>query len=614
MAGKTCSTFVLACVVLLAATQFPRADWVPGGTIVCKAPLAQWFPMMVEDGKGGVVIAWWDQRWTMPERGPQYHDRSSVFAQRLDAFGNPVWTSEGVLISKVPPRDWLLEIAPDAEGGAFIAWSNPCPNDPDTDFCNYEPILYVQRVDASGTLVFPGGGLVVTAELRDERCRMIQDGEGGAIVAWASSKYQSGDQSIAVARAQRIARDGSMLWGPEGVVVRSAGDFGVPDIVTDGAGGAIFAGSFGPTDFPPTPPANTYKDIYAQKVDASGAIQWGENGVTICSAPSGQTSPVAASDGAGGAIIAWMDSRNRYLGDLYAQRVDKEGTPLWAPDGIPLCPPTAQVGRQEPTIVSDGSGGAIVAWTECRYPCWQIYAQRVDGSGNHLWKDEGLPVCATQGTQMRCRLTRDLAGGAAIVWYDYRSLDDPIHGSGPPEIYAQRLDANGNAMWGNGGVLMGNLLGAWSIWWPQIVPDGSGGAIVGWHNVASREAYNMAIRALRLDRDGRIPQDTTAQEPPDTTGNRSTDIASPLQVFPNPFNPRTRVSYYVDKPGTVALTVFDSSGRLTRTLFSGFQMSGTHEVVWDGKNNAGKDAASGVYFCRIVTGTQHTSKRMVLIR
>ena len=74
------------------------------------------------------------------------------------------------------------------------------------------------------------------------------------------------------------------------------------------------------------------------------------------------------SDGAGGAIIGWIDYRNYFTSasDLYAQRVTHDGTiaPGWPVDGAPIC--TAPRDQLLPSIVPDGSGGALLVWKDAR--------------------------------------------------------------------------------------------------------------------------------------------------------------------------------------------------------------------------------------------------------
>src|SRR5436309_4983106 len=76
--------------------------------------------------------------------------------------------------------------------------------------------------------------------------------------------------------------------------------------------------------------------------------------------------PVAVSDGAGGAIIAWENESGLSVpGDIYAQRVSATGAVLWAPaNGVAL---TLDLDDQlQPRMVSDGAGGAIIVWQDGR--------------------------------------------------------------------------------------------------------------------------------------------------------------------------------------------------------------------------------------------------------
>jgi len=85
--------------------------------------------------------------------------------------------------------------------------------------------------------------------------------------------------------------------------------------------------------------------------------------------------------------------------------------------------------------------------------------------------------------------------------------------------------------------------------------------------------------------------------------------------FPNPFNPVTLISFSLPERATVSLRVYDASGRLVRSLFeSEFKTAGRHTVPWDGRDDRGKRAASGVYFYRLEVGGRSETKRMVLLK
>ena len=70
-------------------------------------------------------------------------------------------------------------------------------------------------------------------------------------------------------------------------------------------------------------------------------------------------------------------------------------------------------------------------------------------------------------------------------------------------------------------------------------------------------------------------------------------------VVPNPFNPSTEISFEALVPGYMTLDIYDVGGRRIRTLALGGLGIGLHRTVWDGRDESGESASSGVYFVRI---------------
>lgn len=87
------------------------------------------------------------------------------------------------------------------------------------------------------------------------------------------------------------------------------------------------------------------------------------------------------------------------------------------------------------------------------------------------------------------------------------------------------------------------------------------------------------------------------------------------QNRPNPFNPVTTISYSVKESARVTLRIYSVSGQLVRTLVDDVKDPGiTHEVTWDGANNAGTQVSSGVYFYRLTAPGFTRTKKMVLLK
>ena len=87
-----------------------------------------------------------------------------------------------------------------------------------------------------------------------------------------------------------------------------------------------------------------------------------------------------------------------------------------------------------------------------------------------------------------------------------------------------------------------------------------------------------------------------------------------LNCAPNPFGRATAISYQVGRAGPVALTVHDASGRVVRRLGSGYRAAGRYAVRWDGTDGRGLAVPAGVYFLRLNTNGEASSRRVTLIR
>ncbi len=84
--------------------------------------------------------------------------------------------------------------------------------------------------------------------------------------------------------------------------------------------------------------------------------------------------------------------------------------------------------------------------------------------------------------------------------------------------------------------------------------------------------------------------------------------------YPNPFNPETQISYTIEQPGEVAVSIFNLNGQMIRTYNVGEKSAGTHSVKWNGELLNGNQAPSGIYFFRIQSGQEEITKSMLLLK
>ncbi len=85
-------------------------------------------------------------------------------------------------------------------------------------------------------------------------------------------------------------------------------------------------------------------------------------------------------------------------------------------------------------------------------------------------------------------------------------------------------------------------------------------------------------------------------------------------LHPNPFNPRTSIGFVLPSPLIVRLAIYDITGRLVRTLRSGRMEAGRYTALWDGRDDAGREAGSGIYFARLAAGRRVSVAKMTLLR
>jgi hypothetical protein len=87
-----------------------------------------------------------------------------------------------------------------------------------------------------------------------------------------------------------------------------------------------------------------------------------------------------------------------------------------------------------------------------------------------------------------------------------------------------------------------------------------------------------------------------------------------LPNVPNPFNPETTIRFTLAERAGVQLSIFDATGRHVRTLLDGVEEAGSHRILWDGRDDRGYSAGSGIYFCRFNSGGTVQSRKMVLLK
>ncbi len=403
------------------------AQWAANGIPVHVDP-GGLYPSVIADGAGGAIVVW-------------FASGQRLQAQSLDADGNPLWGAAPVVVTGpaalVNYTDWITthRLISDGAGGAIVVWEDARKGASDLD-------VYAQRLDAAGNRLWGADDVAVVASDAYEAFPAIAgDGAGGVLVGW----YHNLDDSLNI-KVQRLNSAGAALW-PAGGVALASGDSIVESfttrIVGDGAGGALVSWV---TLVPPASP------LIAQHLDALGAPQWGAGGVEVVSSVDDRPFEVRVqnliSDGAGGAIVAWMDWHGPLPGDgpggdqgVHVQRLAaSDGATQWPAGGVWVGPGSSG-GLLGLPLVGDGSGGVIVAAQVSDHDSLAdgLYAHRVDAAGDHPWGTAGTVVSTRSAATEFPVIAGDGAGGAILAWPELRNDD------GDKDLFAQNVAGGGGA-------------------------------------------------------------------------------------------------------------------------------------------------------------------------
>lgn len=421
---------------------------------------------MVSDGAGGAFIAWRDRRNSAT-------NGQDIYLQRLIAGLTvaPGWPANGVRVAG-PASQGAQQLIADGTGGAIVVWVD------NRGGSNTHNDIYIQRITAEGTIAagWPVDGLPLCMAVGDQlNPALASDGAGGAIVAWDDGRNATEAAPYEDLYASRVLADGTIApgWAPNGNPVSAGPNAeGLPAVLEDGFGGAIIAWAVGP---------QAAGAIRAQRLTGAGAVApgWPLGGVTLAAGPRSQyiDNQSIVSDGAGGAIVAWLDNRNvpfdSFELDVFAQRVRADGTlaPGWPVNGRALC--QAPDTQWDMDLVADGTGGAVAVWSDYRANVADVYGQRVtaDGAIAPGWLPDGNPLAVGPGHQFTPRAAFDGLGSVTLAFEDL--------GTGVSyDLYAQRVLLDGSFPPGWSLTPRPLCVGNRADYQPTVASDGTGGLIV----------------------------------------------------------------------------------------------------------------------------------------
>lgn len=536
---------------------------------VCDVTGEQVTPKIAATSDGGCFISWFDSR----------SGSYCLYLQRLDADGNKLFAADGLLISDKPQQSWLVDydMAVDAGDNAIIVFSDTRNSPDELDVSAY-------RIGSDGSFLWGADGICLsnTSESSFEAApKVAVTGAGNCVFAWGKSGT---DYTI---QLQKLSPDGDKLWGDYGITLDDpVRNLSLPIPVASGTDNAILLYESATGSYP-------YPTIwlYTGLLDASG--NWGWGGAPILIYDSGHISawslPEIEPDGQDGAIYSWYDAPNLSNFNVWVQHMDASGGMLFPMNGAQASTNSNDRLHMNPSAVYySAQNQTLVYWVEenVNQDSYGVYGQLLSPTGDRLWTDSGLELVPMGTSQISFVSAQADAGGVYVAYF---------LGSYGMSVKVLRTGYDGGTIWSPVTLSAASLGGKDDL----VDCEGIGaGDICAWCD--NRNDYG--IYAQRINQNGSLG-------PAMGVGGEPASPAGAIFVSPNPSSGAMTVSFSSGSAGGTSLQVFDLSGRLVTTLFSGDVGPGGHSFVW----NPGDGAAHGMYIVRLTTPAGASSQRAVLL-
>ncbi len=454
--SRTFIFIVFICLVFSIFSALPaRAQWTANGITVAGGSGIQ-NGHDAEDGADGNFFVTWED-WT---------SGTKVYVQKVSAGGELLWTSSGIPVASDTLEQRHPRVVPDSNGGCIVAW---------TGYGVSDYYVFAQRIDSDGTLLWGDSGMrICTADTWQSQVDLVSAGSDGAIFFFCSN--YSGSSTGLDIFAQRISLAGSRQWIDTGIAICQASNSqGTFDLTGVCSGEVIIAWQDYRT-------GTMDADIYAQKINTSGVLQWTSDGI-LCTGGSGNHGDqTAITDGQGG---FWLAIETFYDANWFATvtRFNSSGNQIVTSTSFSA---DLNIEHSNPRIIPDGTGGLIGCYFDLKEN-FQVYAQRISAEGYRLWAPGGVEITADSTSTTPLEMVTDGSGGAILAWSKFDNS----------ALKAQRIDALGNIRWADQGVTFCEATAHHNE--PVLLPTHDNGAVAVYYSVVN--TYDDVL-AQRLDRYG----------------------------------------------------------------------------------------------------------------
>ena len=466
--------------------------------------------------------------------------------ERLDKYGYKPWGTLKRILGELPGQS-KAEITENGEGGVIISYEDR------DETVGWTARIRVQKVDSNGNFLWGPTGVKVTLdEINQGSQKIVNDGEGGAVVIWVNT--------LAEYKVNRISSDGQRMWGDSGIVAGINGWYDPALLI------------------------RTTGDKYVVSAERNKIKCFDENGIVFYIDSVVFWLSNIISDGKGGSVLSgkvW----NGMIPKLVAQRRDSIGNNLWQEPYVEIAD-SLYLNTQVKIQLNEGF--YYYGWSGIRNGInrvAQFQALRSDGS--KLFTEGSISL--SEHTPLSVAgIIESEASKIIIIWNDATISSTTI---------AQMYDTLGNKLWDESGVIVSYP----AIAYQTYTTDTQEGFII------SGTVNEFTVEAQQVSKYGNLGEiiTTMTQEYP---------FKLPLttilfQNFPNPFNSTTHIKYQVNSEGRIRIVLYNILGEELKILSDENKTIGTYSLTF-----STNEIPSGVYLYTLETGSEIKVKKLTILK
>jgi hypothetical protein len=403
------------------------------------------------------------------------------------------WSTDAMVNNRVsfgPANEYDQRTAHAPNGGLWVGWFESVAGP-----INFE--LRVQRYDDKGFEQFPTGGIVVSDMPNNTALfnwSMTSDASGNCFLAYSDQRNVGGSLDV---NAQMVTPTGGTPWGADGINLCNTPDFEPAPAITIAANGDCVVSWA-------RDPAAGFNDLRLQRITPGGTVLYPFGGLVVPNTGATNSPGFVRAIPSGGddVILVWLRNIQTFSSPrhIWAQRFDAAGNALWNATVPTIVLAQAVPIGYFPEVITDEAGGAVIGWHRSAGAPNVVGVQRLLSTGTL-----GFPAAvngitpSTDATRYRYSpsISFNSTTGEITVGFDERTSTQSDRG-----VYANRIDAVGNLMWGNEGVVVVPLSQANSTGRIRHRNTTDNGIVVTYFQTDAFGSPNSWLRAQRLDANG----------------------------------------------------------------------------------------------------------------